>query len=192
MKAVIRTLFVFFGCCILLSMNANAQTDYALIERNVPYLKFEQRQISYGGYLEASTKSNSAPTLSVAGHQYVGYFDFKLDGSLRGYFIVDHEQKRLLLQIADHQQDTVILECEIAKYAYLEGAMKSITNAWIMDFDHDGIFEVFIQTDLEDYEFPTENAPNISGTTQYRYSLVNGKMVYSAWPADLKLGAVEP
>jgi hypothetical protein len=41
--------------------------------------------------------------------------------------------------------------------------MVETKNSWIFDDDKDGYLNIIMMTDLVDVEYPTENAPNISG-----------------------------
>ncbi|MBU0489445.1 MAG: hypothetical protein KKA07_02505 [Bacteroidetes bacterium] len=56
-------------------------------------------------------------------------------------------------------------------------------NAWICDFDNDGLKDIFLVNETIDYEYPTESAPNISGTESYLILLKKDSLVWTTQPS---------
>lgn len=69
----------------------------------------------------------------------------------------------------------------LATYEFLDGAYELNMKSWIFDADLDGDMDIGTEKDLRDFEFPTEDAPNISSTTQYINYLEGHRFVYDFW-----------
>lgn len=64
----------------------------------------------------------------------------------------------------------------VAKYDLLEGAREISSCAYIFDIDKDGFLDLAMITKLKDFEFSTEEVPNISKETRAFYSFKKGVM----------------
>ena len=117
----------------------------------------------------------------------IGKFKFEPSGRHIVYVSGSPRRNQIMLDVLDPQSEN-LLHLNAANWNYLPGAMESVTNTWILDVDGDGIYEIFVVTILEDFEMPTDESPNISGTKKYCYRWVQGKWEYQEWPGGLELG----
>ncbi|MBI4976586.1 MAG: hypothetical protein HZC28_03845 [Spirochaetes bacterium] len=79
----------------------------------------------------------------------------------------------------------LIFESELAVYQLLASSFERTQNAWIADFDGDGIMDIGVHNQLIDFEKSIPEAPNSSGSKQFMYRFKNGKYEMESWNYDI-------
>lgn len=73
----------------------------------------------------------------------------------------------------------------VASYLYLEGATEQIRNSWVIDLDADGVRDVGQYSQLIDFEWPTPDMPNVTGSEQYSMLFKEGKFDFDIWNGNI-------
>ncbi len=194
MKRLLSYFLVWF-VLILSAQDGRAQAPSQAYESYFPLLAFSQLHLCMSKMVwpacKVGTQFSFLPAAERNKHFHcIGFFKIDMAGRYRGYLVAEQARNEIFLYVVDKSRKETILGVEVASYTYLMGAMKSVTNCWIMDCDRDMNMDILIHTELEDFEFPTADAPNLSGSKYHRYSLVDGKMEYLVWPDGLELGVM--
>ncbi len=196
MNRRLSSYLIMLAIVITTAATARSQTYRSDYDRYFPRLKFDSLHINISNmqwmgskigahfrYVPLKWKRDFVATL--------GWFPLDAKGRFRGYLLGQREQQNIQLYILDMQEDSLVLDFEVAKYLYLPGTMRSVKNSWVMDTDGDGNMEILTIEQLEDFEMEADGAPNISGTKSFCHRLVNGKMEYQTLPLGMDLGPLQ-
>ena len=131
-------------------------------------------------YMDELPEGNTFATLKFhpdKDHRFTAYLIF-----------VPRELRRnhtLYLYVWSDSLKEFVNELVVASYLYLEGATEQIRNSWVMDLDTDGIRDIGHYSQLIDFEWPTPDAPNITGSEQYSMIFKEGEFDFDIWNDDI-------
>src|SRR5688572_24368792 len=133
-------------------------------------------------------KKENVP-LDSGTYQAVSRFFMSADKNLTGYLFREltgsATHQVIHLCIRSEKLKRFIFHIEVASWTAIENTMEQTLNSWILDVNGDGVLDVATKKYLEDFELPTEDAPNISGEEKYIHVFQKGAFEYRAWPVEL-------
>ncbi|UKN02757.1 hypothetical protein K6119_04410 [Paracrocinitomix mangrovi] len=122
---------------------------------------------------------------------YVGIGKFKFDATSKYQGVVVGIEysyaysSKIILAVIDKTTNKIVFNTDLAYYSVIEGTAELLQNATICDLDHDGDLDIAVISNTIDYELPTDELPNASGTAGYTYLYENGNLVYSSMSKSL-------
>lgn len=91
------------------------------------------------------------------------------------------------LLIYSEKENKFIYDILTSSYNYIESSAEINRNTWIIDANNDKNLDIAVIEDIIDFEFPTKDSPNISGTIFRLYTYSNGEYVNTTWPENFLL-----